>query len=265
MIFQALTAAERKKKYIEKMKATGQYDDFKKKKAADERDRQKRNKIGLEQLPKAVREKTKRLSRERNRNKAATYRLLKKNQQVDVAERTTSIETVTSQSIEPYKTQSAASKAFTKIKRSLPSTTAKQKVMAKKFLRLFNVNDRNEIVSDVISPVTVRGSRALNPDVVKEIRTFYERDDVSRVSPNMRDARKFADPITGAKEIKPIRYLMYKLTDAHKLFLQHMLKGKDCVDLVMILCCAVTIAGFQETIPINRLGYRSSARYVRLT
>lgn len=123
----------------------------------------------------------------------------------------------------PYKTTSALSKAVAKVKRALPSSSEKKKAVVKKLLGSFDMKDHQDIVN--VAPKT-KSSKGLKSEVIDSVKSFYERDDISRISPNMRDCRKFKDPITGTKELKQIRYLMYKLSDAHKLFVQHIQKGK---------------------------------------
>lgn len=238
IFFQALTAAERKKIYFEKLKATGHYEDYKKKKAADERDRQLRIKNGLAQLPKAVREKTKRLTRENNRKKAAVCRR-RKREKMGLTDRNandsqpckpTNSTTTNHDDIKPYKTTSAVSKAVIKVKNALPSMSDKKKIVVKKLLRSFDAKDRQEIIADVAyKPKSSKSSKKLKSDVIAMVNAFYERDDISRISPNMRDCRQFKNPLTGVKETKQIRYLMYKLCDVHRLFVQHTEKGKICV------------------------------------
>lgn len=49
-------------------------------------------------------------------------------------------------------------------------------------------------------------------------KAFYERDDVSRMSPNVKHCKKFEDPSTGTKEFKQIRFLMYTLSDVYEMF-----------------------------------------------
>lgn len=165
------------------------------KKSAGEKERRDRIKNGLEQLPKGVRERTKKLNRDYSRKKMAEYRQRKKGQLVEVKDNV-SPSTSKATSSKPeivYKTASVESKAYTKLKRALPSTTAKKKVLVKKLLRKFGDNDRQEIVEDKL--VEVKPARGINSNVVEMLKSFYVRDDISRMSPNMKDCRKFTNPI----------------------------------------------------------------------
>lgn len=266
-IFQALTNAERKKKYLDKIKANGQFDEFKKKKNVLEKCRQNRIKNGLEQLPKAVREKTKRLNRAYNRKKVSECRQRKKNAmassepKAQPSRATYSEQTVGTHSVVgPYNTDSALSKAAAKLKRALPSTSEKKVAAVRKFLRCFKEDEYQQIVCDEKKS---RPTRGIKPDVINLVKSFYEKDDISRISPNMRDCRKFKDPITGIKESKQIRYLMYRLRDVYSLFLRHIREGNFLsVEVVILLCTHHDIRLLQETVrKIRRLDWQSFVRY----
>ncbi len=245
---------------MEKLKATGQYESFKKKKAADEKRRQHRIKNGLEQLPKAVREKTKRLNREYSRKKAAEYRRRKKEEIGQLVE-DKSVQSQPNKAnvtdeLGPYNTKSALSKAVAKLKRACPSSSDKKRVVVKKFLRSFDQEDLDEVVTVSKKPIN-KGTKGLKADVIDAVKAFYERDDISRISPNMRDYRKFKNPVTGIKEQFQIRYLMYKLSDVHKLFLQHMQKGKISLFINLVFIVVQTnkirfyIGNDQQTRPVG--------------
>lgn len=217
------------------MKADGKYEDFLKKKANDERSRQHRIKIGLEQLPKAVRERTKRVNKEYIRRNVIKCRARKKennlknesqSEQPSVSTTTNGeSQSVTSEKNGPYNTKSAWVKAVGKVKRSLPSASEKKEFVVTKILRMFDKSDVLDMVHQA-HPNKIPKKNGLAPDIVAEVKLFYERDDISRMSPNMKDYRKFKDPVTGTKEMKQIRYLMYRLSDVHRLFLRHMQNGE---------------------------------------
>lgn len=123
-----------------------------------------------------------------------------------------------------YKTKGALDKAVAKINRAVPSASAKKKQAICKFLKTFNAEYFQEIMSVVGGQaVNSKGktTRAISGVVINSVKAFYERDDISRMSANMRDCRQFTDPDTGISEAKQIRHLMYRLTDA----------------LLILLCC----------------------------
>lgn len=214
---------------MEKLKANGEYEEFKRKKAASEKERRQRQKAGMELLPKAEREKLKRLNRTYMRKKNAEHRQRKKAAPAPAPGDTTTNVTSTSSESETragYNTKSALDKAVAKVKRALPSTTTKKKEVVSKLLLTFGEDDRSDIIANHVTTTKARPTRALKSAVVESVISFYERDDISRMSPNMRDCRKFVDPKTGLKEEKQIRHLMYKLSDVYSMFLRHVQNGK---------------------------------------
>lgn len=193
------------------------------KKNAGERARRDGIKNGLELLPKAVRERTKRVHRSYSRKKVAEYRQRKKGLLVDVTNNV-SPSVVPDKPEKAYRTAGALSKALAKLKRALPSTSAKKKEVLSKLLRTFDDKERMEIVEN--KPVTVKPARGISQSVIEMVQSFYERDDISRMSPNTKDCRKFVNPATGCKEMKQIRYLTYKLDDVYNMFVKHVQNGK---------------------------------------
>lgn len=61
-------------------------------------------------------------------------------------------------------------------------------------------------------------SRTVDLSLTSIVEKFYNRDDISRVSPNTRDCRTFINRTTGPKELKQMRHLMISLKEAYALF-----------------------------------------------
>lgn len=94
-------------------------------------------------------------------------------------------------------------------------------------MKSFKPNDLDEIVKTIEGKtIKAKSTRAISSTVIESVKEFYLRDDVSRMSPNMRDCRKFVDPTTGSSEMKPIRYLMHKLEDVYNMFVKYVQHGK---------------------------------------
>ena len=222
--FQPLTSAERKRKYIEKLKADGKFEQFKKDNASKAKQKRDRIKVGLNGLPKNIRERTKRLQREYTKRKVAECRQRKKADGAGAPIKITTCPTESERIIEPYRTPSALAKAVSKVKRALPSTTEKRKEVIRKIFKSLDPADQQEIVSGKTD--RSQGSKRLSTSVVDEVVQFYARDEISRISPNVKDCRKFFNSSTGAKEYKQIRFLIYKLTDVYAMFVKHIQEGK---------------------------------------
>lgn len=118
-----------------------------------------------------------------------------------------------------YKTSSALRKAVAKTKKALPISPSKRKAVVAKVLHSFEQKDKEEIIGNG-SPARKKAARGLSASLVDAIERFYERDDISRISPNVKDARKFLNPVTGKKEVKQIRFAMYKLSEIYYKFLE---------------------------------------------
>ena len=126
-----------------------------------------------------------------------------------------------------FNTKSAEYKAVGKLKRALPSTSAKKKEAVSKLLQTFNEKDREDIINMVANTTAkAKPTRAISSNLIESVKSFYERDDISRMSPDMRNCRKFVNPVTGVKEEKQIRHLMYKVMDVYNMFLLHVQNGK---------------------------------------
>lgn len=182
-------------------------------------------KIGLEALPKNVREKTQRLQRKYNRRKVAEHRQRKKEEKGVLVEITNHVSSVVIQPEEgSYKTTSALNKAVAKLKLALPSTSQKKKQAVAKLLKSFDPIDVQDMVA--INTTQPKRTKAISPSDIDQVKAFYDRDDISRMSPNVKDCRNFVDPITGTKEYKQLRFLMYKLADVYAMFEKHVQNGE---------------------------------------
>ena len=123
-----------------------------------------------------------------------------------------------------YKTKSALSKALSKVKRALPATTTKKKELVSKLLHSFSADEQAEIISGM--PAETKPPKGVSVDAVAMVRAFYERDNVSRMSANVKDCRAFIEPSTGCKEVKQIRYLQHKLDVVYNMFVEHIQSGQ---------------------------------------
>lgn len=219
-----MSAAERKKKYLEALKANGKMDEFRKKHAAQEKQRSNRAKERLKLLPRKIQALTTRLKLERARKATARHRE-RKRQRIIMSESDTKA-SVANNNNQSYKTDSARYKAAAKIKRALPSASQKKREAFKTVLESFNSADRQFIIgSEEVRAKQTRKSK-VTPAIVEEIQAFYERDDISRMSANVKDVRSFVDPVTGSEEMKQTRFLMYKLPEVYDMFVKNMQNGK---------------------------------------
>lgn len=208
-----MTNAERKKKYVEKLKSIGLYDAYKKKKNEQERNKRKRLKEGLGKLPKATREKMLKVKRENCRERVKRCRMRKALTNQDQV----SFNTTASES--GYRTASALNKAVAKTKKILPSSRPKQIEVLAKLIRSFNDEEKNQIFKNDLQ-LRMKVKRGIRPSLITAIQSFYARDDISRQSPNVKDTRYFINPSTGKRELMTKRHLLHKLSEVYDLFIK---------------------------------------------
>lgn len=192
------------------------YEEFKKKNAEDAKKRRAKVKESLSKLTPAKRQQLVWENRSKCRKRVEQCRK-RKREQLMMDNRLES---------ESYRTDGAFRKAVSKIKRSLPSASTKRNKALKKVLDSLDPVDKAEIIAggDVTKGKTNQG---LTADLIEAIQNFYERDDISRVSPNVKDCKRFVNDATGEKEYKQVRHLMYKLSEVHALFVEEFTAGMN--------------------------------------
>lgn len=116
-----------------------------------------------------------------------------------------------------YKTTSAIRKAYTKTNKTLPPSPSKRKVIVTKLYRSFEEEDRRDMYGDN-RPIVKERQSGFSPSLIGAIENFYERDDISRISPNVKDVKSFRNPSTGEKELRQLRHLLFTLEEVYKKF-----------------------------------------------
>lgn len=255
--FQPLSSADRKKKFVEKLKLTGNYNAFKEKRAEYERARRQRLKESLSQLSDSQRMQALRHGRLKSLARVQKYREKKKlaseketfdtpiiitkqpnpssyseidSNSVDSTKPSTSITSKISGIYSPkfsntklnfehsYNTYGALRKAVSRASKALPSSPSKRKAVIAKLIYGLDEKSQREIFSN---KATIRrtGHKRIGATLIQEIHKFYERDDISRMSTNDDDLTNFIDPITGDEQLIQLRYLVYTLKQAYDLFM----------------------------------------------
>lgn len=212
------------------MKVNGNYDDFKKRKAEHEKARRQRLKNSISKLTVSKQNQVLRYNRLKCRERVKKCRTKKKQSSVpsqminsnktinDSNERNGSKSQHTSiQFSHSFKTYGALAKAVTKTRKTLPSSPTKRTAVIAKLV--YSLDDKNQLMIFSNKTTMKRGGNSgLSPELIEKIQLFYQRDDVSRMSPNVKDIRNFVDPITGLKELKQTRHLIITLKQAYELF-----------------------------------------------
>lgn len=87
-------------------------------------------------------------------------------------------------------------------------------------VRSFDEKSRQDIFGNATSTVKEKRQNGISPALVSAIQSFYERDDISRISPNVKDAKNFRNPDTREKELIQIRHLIFKLSEVYSKFVE---------------------------------------------
>ena len=192
-----MDAAERKRRSREKMKQNPEVwrQQLLKEK---ERSRKRREKAKEERCKDAyVRE----LWKEKERIKKRKYR--EKKRMVEVK----SIKTVP---LGSYKCKNTLRKAVMKTKKAMPESPTKKEAV------IF------ELVKDVL-PMLSQAKKPSRSDVVsdenvKKVKSFFERDDISRAAPGRKDTISIKDPITGTRTHVAKRHMIMSVAETYCLF-----------------------------------------------
>lgn len=110
-----------------------------------------------------------------------------------------------------YRTKSAKRKAATKIRKSLPLSPQKRNEALSHVVHSLDIKDQVEIFKRPIPSHHFNG-KELAPEIVGSVEKFYQDDEISRMSPNVKDCRIVFNKSTGQKETVQIRHLNYTLS-----------------------------------------------------
>lgn len=117
-----------------------------------------------------------------------------------------------------YKTYSDLAKAVAKTQRTLPSSPSKRNAVIATLFYSLDEKIQQEIIRKKTTLKKV-GKKGISTTLFEQIQSFYERDDISRMSQNVEDLISFVNPNTGRTEIKHIRNLVGTLKQAYELFM----------------------------------------------
>ena len=114
----------------------------------------------------------------------------------------------TSCSHQPYKRKSSLTRAINTAKKALPSCPTKRKAVFRQLSEEFDDKD---------TPPKMGCLSSLPKETTDAVKSFYERDDISRMSPGKRDVVTVRGP-NGEKEKVQKRHLYLSIKEAFSLF-----------------------------------------------
>lgn len=192
------SAAERKRKQIEKLKESGKYEEFKRKQTEKQRQRRQNIKTSMTFDKKEL---LKRKRREEQRKHRMKYKT-KTNTEV------TSAEKISPTKI--YKTRCSFGKAIAKAKRGLPQSPRKCSAVVKTLAMHFSPNILKEPKLQHL-----HGDRCISNEVKQSVLDFFNNDTISYQAPGRKD---FVIIRSNGKQKIQKRYLFFTLGETHELF-----------------------------------------------
>ena len=205
-----LTKSEKQKRYIEKLKAQGKYEEFKKKHREVSRKSKEKQKAQVLSLPSSLKKKKLDAQNAANKIRVAKCRNLKKQKRAEAA---------ASKPKSPFRSAMAFAKATARAKRildhALPSSPRQKRRVSQQLFKDATCSSRQ-------SPKTVSkrtAANAVSSELISVVKKFYERDDISRQAPGMKDCRVFREK-DGQKTKLQIRHLTASLKETFALFIE---------------------------------------------
>lgn len=121
---------------------------------------------------------------------------------------------------ESYSCSQTLGKAVKKVSQALPASPRKQRAILAHIVSNLNDKDKETVVNVVAKSIFKRNPVA-SSQLVNDVRKFYERDDISRSSPNSRDVKKYKCTETGEESFLPTRHMILSIKEAHALFVEN--------------------------------------------
>lgn len=119
---------------------------------------------------------------------------------------------------ESYSNIQTLGKAVKKVSRALPASPRKKKAILTHIVAHMDEAEKEQLVCVVTKSTFTKKSAAAEQN--SKIRKFYERDDISRVSPNTKDVKKYTCPETEQELFLPTRHMVLSLKEAYALFVE---------------------------------------------
>lgn len=242
-----LSKAQKNKNYIEKLKRTQKFDDFKKKRSAAQRDRRRAKKIAESEMPKVDLDNAIAKRREEIRERVKRHR--ERSEAEKTAPNVLDSDSVGTDAVKKiikttYKSRQTLGKAVRKVTRAFPASPTKKKAVLAQIVDSMDDNARNEII-EFISPSQIRKKRQEH-SLIKEIKQFLARDDISRVSPKTKDVKQYVNSETGDMTLIPKRHMTLTVKEAYAVFAEEQkFSGKgvyiECLPHFHCFCLNTTL------------------------
>lgn len=217
-----MSGAERAKRYREKLKLGNKHDEYKKKQAKIMKANRARKKEEEEAM------KSLNFSSPVMQRRAATLARVKKHRENKKSQENVPIDNQSQPSnlaaivSEVYSCNQTLGKAVKKVSNALPASPRKRNAILTHIVSNLAEADKEILVNVVAKPKKYTRRSIVTAAVDVEIRKFYNRDDISRMSPNTKDVKQYKCPETGEEVRLSARHMVLSLREAHSLFIEEM-------------------------------------------
>ncbi|XP_071826403.1 uncharacterized protein [Apostichopus japonicus] len=198
-----LTNAEKQRRYKEKLKACGKYDHFRERhrnEAQKSRAKQKHLENTLSSTMKKIQQEARRVA---TRRRVAAYRERRKTKEA--------------MKKLPFSSAQAYAKATARVRDRLPETPHRRKTVCRNLCRSELGDDIHPSTTTTAATPPTTNPRGLSDETVEVIQQFYQRDDISRQTPDRKDVVNIW-PKEGGQIKKQMRHLTSSIMETFALF-----------------------------------------------
>ncbi|KAK6169741.1 hypothetical protein SNE40_020732 [Patella caerulea] len=199
-----LTKAEKQRRYREKLKACGKYDEYKKKHLLQVKKSRSKLKEAENLLTESVKKSKIEEERKKNRKRVAKFRQKKKQ------------EFESSNSHHAFLSLQAFQKATARARRALPTTPKRRTIVCRKLLEDSKKKAQPNVELSVLSNTSITCNK-ISESTKELVDKFYDRHDISRQAPGRKDAVIIRND-DGSKTKVQIRHLLSSVKETHALF-----------------------------------------------
>lgn len=118
-----------------------------------------------------------------------------------------------------YRIANTLGTAVKNVERVLPATSLRRTVILAKVIENLGAADKMDILNKITKGRMIQNPSSSNV-VIADIHEFYERDDISRVSPKMNDVKSYECAVTGNDVLQPMRHMVLTIKKAYALFVE---------------------------------------------
>lgn len=191
-----MTPAEKMKRRREKLKSQGKYEEYKEKHKEEMKQHRLKKKAQLETLSSKKKEEAIEKERANTKERVRKSRMMKK----EAAAR------------KGFKNNQSLGKATSRVKKVLPKSPNKRRMVIRKLFTTYLEDKKKNQTEEEKKRKTTN----LSETTVNKVKEFYQREDISRQAPGMKDVMTIRNGAT--KEKIQIRHLLQSIKETYAMF-----------------------------------------------